>query len=105
MRWRGNSRRRGRNSLGWVARSPPTLLSGGASLLAAKSLQNSERCGSTVGSTPCPSAKLFERSLLPRFELVDSRLVPIRRLALRANPRFANGAFAGHPFVLAPIAF
>jgi hypothetical protein len=47
----------------------------------------------------------FERSLLPRFELVFARLIPVRRLAGRANPRFADCTFSRHPLVGATITF
>jgi hypothetical protein len=54
--------------------------------------------------SPPYTVKLFERSG-PRFEPVFSRLIPIRRFARRANPRFADCAFARHPLVGAPITF
>jgi len=57
-----------------------------------------------VGSTPNPSAKLFERSL-PRFEFVLALFVPVRAFAKWANSRFPCGALARHPFVLAPVTF
>jgi hypothetical protein len=67
--------------------------------VAAKSLQNSERCANTVGSTPCPSAKLFDLVNLYPFSLVFARFVPIRGFAFGTNPGFAFGADPGHPFV------
>ena len=73
--------------------------------MAAKSLQNSERCANTVGSTPCPSAKLFDLVNLYPFSLVFARFVPIRRFALRANSGFAFGADPGNPLMGATATF
>ena len=56
-----------------------------------------------MGSTPNPSAKLFERSRL-LLKFITSWLVPVWRFAGRANSRFTLGALARHPLVLAAIA-
>jgi hypothetical protein len=74
-------------------------------LAVAKSLKNSERCVSTVGSTPCPSAKLVIKASLYRFSLVFARFVPVRRLAFWTNPWFAHRADSGHPLMVAATAF
>ena len=55
------------------------------------------------GSNPFLSAKLLERALLPRLEFINSRFVPVRGLAFRANLGFPVCAFARDPFVLAPV--
>src|ERR1039458_8859134 len=59
----------------------------------------------SAGSTPFLSAKLFERTLLPRLKFVLSRLIPVRRFARGAYSRLADCGFSGHPFVGAPITF
>lgn len=68
-------------------------------LVAARSLQNSERCVCTVGSTPHSSAKP-----LSRFELVRARSIPIWAFTRWTNFRLTLGAPARHPFVFATIA-
>jgi hypothetical protein len=73
--------------------------------VAAKSLQNSERCGSTVGSTPCSSAKLVMRTNLYRFALVFARFVPVGRFALGANSWLTFSTEPRHPFVLTTATF
>src|SRR5208282_1173703 len=75
-------------------------MNGRAMLVAARSLQNSERCVSTVGSTPCPSTKP-----LSRFEFIFARPVPVRRLARWTDFRFANGTLSRLPLVGTAITF
>lgn len=52
-----------------------------------------------------PSSPNFLKNELSRLEVVFARFIPVRRLALGANPRFADRAFSGHPFMGAPITF
>lgn len=57
-----------------------------------------------MGSTPNPLAKLFERSRLPCFKFILSRLIPVGRFTGGAHFRFPFRALARHPFVLASAA-
>ena len=58
-----------------------------------------------MGSTPNPSAKLFERSELPGLKFVLARFIPIWRFALGTNPRLADRVFSRLPLVEAAVTF
>jgi len=74
-------------------------------LVAAESLQNSRTVCMHRGFDSRLLRQTCERSKLPRFEVIFSRLIPVRRFAWRTDSRLADCALSRLPFMEATIAF
>jgi hypothetical protein len=74
-------------------------------VVAPKGLQNPDRAAglSSRGFDTLSLRQTCERALLPRFQIVHARLIPVGGFTFWANSGFTHCALARHPFVLAPV--